>query len=377
MNDKIKNIAGMFKFPGTLIDIKENNQGNINKTYVLSYKNNDNVERFLIQKINANVFKEPYIVMDNISKITKYIDKKLKDNKDSNHKTLEVINTVDDENLYTFTNSDGEKEYYRAYRFVEDCISYDNFKEDKDALLIAYNTGRAFGFFQKLLNEFPIDELCDTIPNFHNTPKRFDDLLESIENDVKGRALELAHETVDIMTKIKQCSVIMNKLGKSIPWRVCHNDTKVNNVLIDANTKDAIAVIDLDTVMPGSGLFDVGDGIRSAASKIIEDDPDYENAVIEMPIVKEYLRGYLEEMYIYLTKDEVKYMAMSIKIMIAELCIRFLTDYLNGDTYFKIKFKEHNKVRFLNQYHLLLDVEKHLPEIDLFVKNTYKDLMNK
>ena len=377
MNNKIKKIINEFKFKGEFLEIEENNQGNINKTYVLKYKDGDRINKYLIQKINNSVFREPYIVMENIDKVTHYINNKLKEMNDTKHKTLEIIKTKNNDNLFVYINEEGEKEYYRAYSYVENCYSYDNFKEEEDALLIAYNAGKAFGFFQRILNDFPISEISETIPNFHNTPKRFEDFIESIKKDVKKRALELPKEIVTLITKIKECSIIMDKLGKTIPIRVCHNDTKVNNVLIDKETKEAIAVIDLDTVMPGSGLFDVGDGIRSSAAKTLEDDTKLEEVGIDIDIAKEYLKGYLEEMSEYLTDDEVKYMALSIKIITTEQCLRFLTDYLNGDTYFKIKYNTHNKDRFLNQYYLLMDIEKKLNELDKYINKTNKEIKRK
>lgn len=377
MIDKLKKIINNFAFAGILEEVVENNQGNINKTYILTYTNDNKQVKYLLQKINSNVFNEPYLVMRNIELVTNHISKKLKDADDYNHKTLTIVKTNDGLNMYTYINEDGEKEYYRAFHFIDNCISYDNFKDSDDALKLAYETGKSFGYFQRLLNDFSPSLLTETITDFHNTKKRFNDLLESIENKITLRAYDFSYEIVDLISKIKECSVITDNLGKSIPLRVTHNDTKLNNVLIDKSTNQCMAIIDLDTVMPGSVLYDIGDGIRSACSNSFEDETDKDKIFLNLDLTKAYLKGFLEETYSFLTRDEVNYIGLSIKILTYELAIRFLTDYLNGDTYFKIKYPLHNKDRFLNQYILLKDIEDKLDEINSFVKTTYNNLKNK
>lgn len=377
MIDKLKKIINNFAFAGILEEVVENNQGNINKTYILTYTNDNKQVKYLLQKINSNVFNEPYLVMRNIELVTNHISKKLKDADDYNHKTLTIVKTNDGLNMYTYINEDGEKEYYRAFHFIDNCISYDNFKDSDDALKLAYETGKSFGYFQRLLNDFSPSLLTETIADFHNTKKRFNDLLESIENKITLRAYDFSYEIVDLISKIKECSVITDNLGKSIPLRVTHNDTKLNNVLIDKSANQCMAIIDLDTVMPGSVLYDIGDGIRSACSNSFEDETDKDKIFLNLDLTKAYLKGFLEETYSFLTRDEVNYIGLSIKILTYELAIRFLTDYLNGDTYFKIKYPLHNKDRFLNQYILLKDIEDKLDEINSFVKTTYNNLKNK
>ncbi len=286
MNNKVKEIANNFKFKGNLINIEENNQGNINKTYILTYDHN----KYLLQKINSNVFKEPYLVMKNIELVTKHIKKKLKVLNDNNHKTLNIIKTINNENMYIYTNSDGEQEYYRAFDYIEDCISYDSFNDSKNALELAYQVGKSFGNFQSLLKDFPISLLNETIKDFHNTKKRFQDFLDSIENKVTNRAYDFPNEIIDLISKIKECSIIIDNLGKSIPIRVTHNDTKLNNILMDKNTNKGIAIIDLDTVMPGSILFDIGDGIRSTCSNSFEDEIDKDKIYLNLDLTKAYLK---------------------------------------------------------------------------------------
>ena len=374
MSKKLLQIIEQFQFNGELIDITENSQGNINSTYMLTFSDGS---KYLLQKINANVFKEPYLVMRNIDLVTEHIRKKLKRMHDAKHKTLNVIKTNNNENIYTHINSDGEKEYYRAYEYIDNCISYNNFDEcttSKEE--VAYNAGKCFGLFHKLLSDFPTNLLVDTIPNFHNTPNRFNDLLLSIQNNITNRALEYPREIVTLIAKIKECSIIWDSLGKTIPLRVTHNDTKLNNVLMDKDTNEGIAVIDLDTVMPGSLLFDIGDGIRSACSNSFEDETNKDNIFLNLDLTKHYLKGYMEEMGPYLEEDEVKSIGLSIKTITYELCIRFLTDYINGDTYFKIRYKEHNRDRFLNQFTLLQDIETKTEEIDEYIDELYSNHHN-
>ena len=357
-----------FSFNGNLISVEENNQGNINKTYILTYDDKGITRKYLIQKINSNVFKEPYLVMKNIELVTEHIKKKLDENNDSIHKTLNIIKTGNGENLHVYINESGEKEYYRAFDFIDNCISYDSLSECENPKKVAYEVGRSFGLFQKLLNNFPANVLGETIKDFHNVKKRFNDLLISIENRVTDRAFEFTYEIIDLISRIKECSAICDSLGKSIPIRVTHNDTKLNNILLDKDSGKGIALIDLDTVMPGSSLFDLGDGIRSACSNSFEDEIDEDKIFLKLDLTKAYLEGYLDEMADYLTLDEYKYIGLSIKILTYELALRFLTDYINGDTYFKTKYKEHNADRFRNQYTLLMDIENKIPEINKFVK---------
>lgn len=366
MSEKMQKILQMFNFDGDVISVVENNQGNINATYVITTNLG---KKYLLQKINTYVFKEPHLVMKNIELVTNHIREKLKQQHDTKHMTLTIISTRDKENMATYVNQDGEKEYYRVFLFIDNCISFNTFDEcGENKEQVAYNVGKCFGHFHKLLSDFPISMLSYTIPDFHNTPQRFENLLASIENNVTNRALSCSKEIVYLISKIKECSVIHNSLGKTIPFRVTHNDTKLNNVLINKDTNEGVAIIDLDTVMPGSLLYDVGDGIRSACSNAFEDETDLSKVFINVSLVKSYLKGYLSEMGKFLTLDEITYLGQSIRILTYELTLRFLTDYINGDIYFKIRYPEHNKDRYLNQFALLEDVEKKLDEIDKFIK---------
>ena len=372
--DIVKYIAEQFNIPGKLVQVMENTQGNINKTYVLVYEQNGEYNKYLLQKINSTVFKEPYLVMRNIELITNFLQKKITETNDTEHKTMSIIKTKNDENLYTYTNESGEKEYYRIFDYIDSCISYDNLKESKNPEKLAYEVGKTFGNFQKLLIDFPANMLGETIKDFHNTPKRFNDLLQSIENRVTNRAYQFPNEIIDIISKVKEYSYIQEALGKTIPLRVTHNDTKLNNILLDEKTGKGVAVIDLDTVMAGSSLYDLGDGIRSACSNTYEDDTNDYNIYLNMKLTKAYLNGYLSEMYEVLTPDEINNLVLSIKVLTYELSMRFLTDYINGDTYFKIKYPTHNKDRFHNQFLLLKDIENKQNELESYITKKVRTL---
>lgn len=369
MNHELEKIIGNFKVPGKLVEIKENSQGNINSTYLLTFKDDEQIRKYLLQKINSYVFKEPHLVVKNIEFVTKHIKRNL----ERGQKTLNFIRTIDDELIYTYVNEHGEKEYYRIYEYIDSCQAFDNLKECENSEYIAYSAGMCYGTFHKHLNDFPVSLLAEIIPDFHNTPKRVRDLLKAIENGKLSRAIQSSKEIVYLLSKRKEYSIIWENLGKNIPLRVTHNDTKLNNVLMDSETGKGVAVIDLDTVMPGSILFDIGDGIRSACANSFEDELDKDKIFLNMDYAKAYLKGYLQEMAPCLTRSEVNNIGLSIATLTYELAIRFLTDYINQDVYFKIKYKTHNYDRFINQYTLLRDIESKLPEINRFVKKMYEE----
>lgn len=374
MNTKILKIAENFDIKGNITDISESMQGNINSTYFITVNCNGKQKKYLLQKINHSIFKSPLLVMKNIDSVTRHIKEKLSQGENSKEQTLTLIPTKSNAKsyLYTYTNADGEKEYFRMYEHIDGCISYNNFNECENQTLIAFNTGKCFGKFHKLLSDFPANTLHDTIPDFHNTEKRFDALLEAIESNTTSRAFECTNEIVYLISRVKYYSNIWNSVGSIFPTRVTHNDTKLNNVLIDANTHEGIAVIDLDTVMPSSVLFDIGDGIRSACSNSFEDETDPSKIFLNLDLTKAYLEGYLKEMAPILTPNEASSISLSIMAMTYELAVRFLTDYINGDIYFKIKYPTHNKDRFYNQYLLLRDIETKADTISKFASDMYK-----
>ena len=369
----INKILDNYNIKGKLINIKEDNTGNINKTYIITFINNDIEYKYLVQQINTNVFNDPYILMENILGVTNYLKEQMILNNDNNHKVLEIIKTKDNDPMCYIYDDKGIKRYYRIYKYIDNSISYDkSFNKD-----IVYNTGKAFGNFQKLLNNYPMNSLNETIKNFHDTKKRYDKLIKDINNLSNDRVKEAYQEIEFIIKHQTICDLIINKLNNNIiPYRVTHNDTKVNNVLMNKETLDYLAVIDLDTVMPGSMLFDYGDGIRSTTCTCLEDEHDLTKVKIDLELFESYTRGYLSEISDCITQEELNLMAKSIEIITLELAIRFLNDYINGDTYFKVEYNKQNLYRTKAQLALVKDIETKLDYMDSFIKKCYKQNTN-
>lgn len=366
--DEIKKIISKFNIDGKLVDVKINNSGNINNTYVVTFEREDGeVRKYLIQKINTTVFTEPYKLMKNIEGVTSYLKRQLVKEEDKKHQVLEIIKTKDNKTL-CFIEQNGERDYYRIYEYIENAVTYDCSVDPQ----IVYHTGEAFGNFTKLLKDYPISRLSETIKDFHNTEARYKKLIEDIKIDPFGRAMEVAPEIVFILMREDICSLITDELGtEEVPYRVTHNDTKVNNVMMNKDTRDFMAVIDLDTVMPGSLLFDYGDGVRSTASSAKEDETDLSKVYLNLELFEAYTKGYLSEMAPYMTYGELVLMGESIRLITLELAIRFLNDYINGDTYFKISYEKHNLDRARNQIALVRDIESKMDYINSFINNNY------
>ena len=369
----INKILDNYNIKGKLINIKEDNTGNINKTYIITFINNGIEYKYLVQQINTNVFNNPYILMENILGVTNYLKEQMILNNDNNHKVLEIIKTKDNNPMCYIYNKNGVKKYYRIYKYIDNSISYDkSFNKD-----IVYNTGKAFGNFQKLLNNYPMNSLNETIKDFHDTKKRYDKLIKDINNLSNDRVKEAYQEIEFIIEHENICNLIINNLNNNtIPYRVTHNDTKVNNVLMNEETLDYLAVIDLDTVMPGSMLFDYGDGIRSTACTCLEDEHDLTKVKIDLELFESYTRGYLSEISNCITQEELNLMAKSIEIITLELAIRFLDDYINGDTYFKVEYNKQNLYRTKAQLALVKDIETKLDYMDSFIKKCYNQNTN-
>lgn len=365
----IEKIISKFNIAGKLIHVEENNSGNINNTYVATFQMDDgSTKKYLIQKINTTVFTEPYKLMKNIEGVTSYLKRQLDKEEDTEHQVLEVIKSKDNKSL-CFIDDHGERDYYRVYEFIENAVTYDCSTDPK----MVYNAGKAFGNFTRLLKDYPTSRLSETIKDFHDTEKRYQKLIEDIKIDPFGRAMEVAPEIVFILQRADICSLITDELGtEDVPIRVTHNDTKVNNVMMNKDTGDFMAVIDLDTVMPGSLLFDYGDGIRSNASTAVEDETDLSKVTINLESFEAFTKGYLSEMAQDITYGELSLMGESIRVITLELAIRFLNDYINGDTYFKTNYEKHNLDRARNQIALVEDIERKLDHINHFINDNYK-----
>ncbi len=368
----IEEILAFFNIEGQLCNYEVVNSGNINRTFIITMKTKSQEEKkYFIQKVNTNVFPEPYKLMKNIENVTAFLEKQRQREGDNKHRVLTVIKNPAGQSL-CFLENNGERDYYRVYEYIENSVSYDCSTDSQ----IVFNTGRAFGNFQKLLRNYPMGNLSETIENFHATDKRFRQLLDDIKLDLVGRVMTAAPEIVFLLKRENLYSQITSELGtEGIPLRVTHNDTKVNNVLMNKDDGDFLAVIDLDTVMPGSMLFDYGDGVRSTSANSKEDEVDLSKVSINIDLFKSYTDGYLSEMAPYLTKTELSLMGESIRIITLELAIRFLNDYINGDTYFKVNYANHNLDRARNQIALVIDIEHKLEYMNSYIQESYQKYM--
>lgn len=341
-------------------DAESYGNGHINDTYLISGK------QYIMQRINTNIFKNPDEVMDNIVKITSFLRKKLAaEGGDPDRETMTVIPTTDGKSFYKTP----EGNCYRVYKFISNAVSYD-VAENSNQL---YEAARAFGKFQRLLSDFPAAELHETIPHFHDTYKRFRDLKDAISSDVMHRADGVQKE-IEFALGFENDTKLIGNLTESgeIPVRVTHNDTKLNNVMLEAGTDKGLCVIDLDTVMPGSLLFDYGDALRTGAATAAEDEKNLDKMHFDLNLFEAFTKGFLEEMGSSITKKEVELLPFSAKIITFECGIRFLTDYLSGDTYFKTAYPEHNLDRTRTQFKLVSEIEQKTPEMTAIIEKYIK-----
>ncbi|MBE6741481.1 MAG: aminoglycoside phosphotransferase family protein [Ruminococcaceae bacterium] len=356
--DELREALGNFAFDGELISVKEFGSGHINKTYIAKYKDGENEQKYVVQKVNNGVFKNVDELMSNVFSVTSFLREKIRENGgDENRETLHFIRTIDGNNYYRC--SDGS--FYRAYVFVKDSVSFD-FAETPD---LFKSSGIAFGRFQKMLGDFDADSLYETIENFHDTRWRFEnEFLPALTLDVKDRA-DSCKDVIDFIIQRKDKMGILVDLidDNKLPLRVTHNDTKLNNVMFDEKTLECVCVIDLDTVMPGLALYDFGDAIRFGANTAADDEKDLSKVGINLEYFKAFAEGFLSECGDTLNQCEKDYLAFSAWLLTTELAMRFLTDYLNGDVYFKTNYSEHNLDRARNQMQLALSMEEHMQEM--------------
>lgn len=359
---KKEEVIGKFPFEGRLISSDSYGNGHINDTFLLIFETQDGTTKYILQRINHIVFTNPIPLMDNILRVTSFLREKIEKAKGNpERETLNVINTIDGMPYY----QDSIGCFWRVYNFIDDAVSYDIVEKEEDF----YESAVAFGNFQKLLHDFPADSLYETIPKFHNTRARFETFLTTVETDCMGRVKDVQEE-INFVSKRKEDAGKLSDLlsdGK-LPLRVTHNDTKLNNVMIDKETGKGICIIDLDTVMPGSALYDFGDSIRFGASTAKEDEKDLSKVSCSMELFEAYTKGFLEGTNGSLTDEEIALLPMGAKVMTLECGIRFLTDYLQGDTYFKIAHETHNLDRCRTQFTLVKDMETKWDEMHRIVK---------
>lgn len=337
-------------------EINPYGDGHINHTYLTTSR------KYIMQRINTNIFTKPHELMENIYNVTEHVRKKIiAEGGNPDRETLTIIPTLKGDKYYKTEDN----EYYRVYKFVDDTAYY-SVAEDPVQL---YHAARAFGKFQNMLNDFPIDKLYETIPDFHNTRARFSQLLQAIKEDRSGRLKFVEKEVNWALEQEFMVDEITNAIKDgSVPLRVTHNDTKINNVLFDKESGKGICVIDLDTVMPGSLLYDYGDALRAGAATAAEDEKNLSLMWFDMAAFRQFTKGYLEEMLPVMTKKEIELLPLSARMLTYECGIRFLADYLNGDTYFKTSREEHNLDRARTQFKICKDIDKKREEMESVVK---------
>ncbi len=366
---KIDNaIAAFFADNSNLIEKYPYGNGHINDTFLLRYKTPENIEKkYILQRMNHNIFKNPQQLMENVVHITEYLRQTiLSQGGDPDRETLNVWKTLDGANWYQDTN----KNYWRVFPFIENSICLEKVESEKDF----YDSAVAFGNFQKMLADFPVQTLHETIPNFHNTVSRFQDFKKAIQEADKNRATLAKAEIAFALDREQDASILTDLLAKGkLPLRVTHNDTKLNNILLDADTHKALCIIDLDTVMPGLSLYDFGDSIRFGASTGAEDEPDLSKVELDLSLFEAFTKGYLEGCAGSLTKTEIELLPVGAKLMTFECGIRFLADFLTGDHYFKVHRENHNLDRARTQFKLVADMEAKWNKMQSIV-NKYQTL---
>ena len=356
IDEKLAKVCEGFCIDGTYIGYELIQMGNINKTYrVKVMLPEGNEKSFLVQNMNTYVFKHPVQVMDNIDMVTEHIRAK--------HPGQLALHFHHTKDRKTYIESGDD--FWRMTNFIPS-TSY-NVVDD---LNVVRNAGRAFGSFQMDLSDFDSNKLFETIPNFHNTAKRFEALEATVAADPCGKVAEVREE-LDYLFSVKEQACQLTSLWEAgkLPLRVTHNDTKINNVLFDAQGDTALVVVDLDTVMPGLVGHDFGDAIRFAGNFVEEDSPEYDKVGVNMDVFRAFTEGFLEKTAGTLTQTELDTLALSSFVLTAELAVRFLDDYIQGSPYFKINYPEHNLVRTRNQIALAKDMQKKLPQMEQIVKD--------
>ena len=356
-------LTRQFRFEGRFVEATPFGNGHIHDTYAASFDcGNCKNYRYILQRINTHIFTEPVKVMENIEKVTSHLRNKIiAQGGDPDRETLTLVPAVDGRSYFM----DEVGGTWRATILIEGAQTYQAIKDHA----LYNNAARAFGRFQKHLADFPAGDLHIILPNFHNTPWRLQNFMRALENDTVGRSKEVPNEIAFLLKRSTQVGRLLDLETQGlIPLRVTHNDTKLDNVMIDDLTGEGICVIDLDTVMPGSALYDFGDAVRSAANSAAEDEPDLSKVYFDLSIFQRYLEGYLSEAGDLLTPVELENLAFSAWLIGYELAIRFLGDFINGDTYFKVYRPNHNLDRAHTQIKLIQDIEDHFDQMEKMVR---------
>ncbi|HSU54826.1 MAG TPA: phosphotransferase [Candidatus Dormibacteraeota bacterium] len=359
---QLQEISKRFQIYGEILHAETLKIGHINETYSATYSQGGTRVRYIHQKINKNVFKNPDAVMKNVMRVTTHLRQKLEAQnvRDLTRRSLIVIPTRDGAPFFL----NGDDGVWRTFLFIEGVETFEAVQTPEQA----FQAGHAFGEFQHLLVDMPGKRLFETIPDFHNTRKRFTALQQAIQTDPHNRAKEAQPEIHFALQHEHIVDVILTAMAKrKIPERITHNDTKFNNVMLDVLTGEAMCIVDLDTVMPGCALYDFGDMVRTTTSPTLEDEMDLNKVKMQMPMFKELAKGYLSSAGKFLTKAEKALIAFSGKLITFEIGIRFLTDYLSGDNYFRIHRPGHNLDRCRTQFKLVESIERQEDAMQRFV----------
>lgn len=349
--EHLQHISQQFRIYGQILHAELCKIGHINETYTATYDQGGVLVRYIHQKINKAVFQNPVQVMENVMRVTRHLQAKLRERcaRQVTRRALTVVPTHDGQPYYV----DEEGNYWRTFVCVERVQSFESVQSPDQA----YEAGRAFGEFQSLLADLPGHRLHETIPDFHNTRKRFERLEQAIKEDRVDRVRKAKPEIEFALAQEPWIDTLSKAHAeRRIPERITHNDTKFNNVMLDWETGRAMCVVDLDTVMPGLVHYDFGDLVRTTTSPTMEDEPDLSKVGVRMPLFEALARGYLDATRDFLTPEEKSYLAFAGKLMAYTIGVRFLTDYLQGDLYFRVHRPDHNLARCRTQFQLVRSI---------------------
>lgn len=353
-----------FGFGNQCSYVKPFGEGHINETYAVYMADHDgnDVPLYVLQRININVFKNPDQVMDNIFGVTEYLRSIIRrDGGDLDRESLSYIKTKSGDSYF----EDEKGQPWRCLHYVPNSVCYQQVEKPEQF----YQSALSFGHFLKQLGDYPAESLYETIPQFHDTRKRFRDFEDAQRKDVKNRARLCRQEIDFVLSRKDDCGVLMNQLEEGkLPLRVTHNDTKLNNILFDQDTDKGLCIIDLDTIMPGLAANDFGDSIRFGASTAEEDEQDLDKVHFDISLYDIYVKGYLEMAKDVLTPEEIKSLPWGARLMTLECGMRFLADFLQGDVYFKTAYPEHNLVRARTQFRLVKEMEEQFSEMNKILK---------
>ena len=354
----VRDVARHFQIYGEFRSAEPYGSGHINDTYCAVFDQAGSRVRYILQRINHNIFKDPVLLMENIQRVTTHLAKKMSGELDFSRRVLTLVPARDG----LCYHHDDQGNYWRTYLFIEKAKTYDAV----ESVGQAFEAAKAYGRFQKLLADLPAPRLHDTIPDFHHTPKRFAALMQAVEKDAFNRA---GQAKAEIDFALKRAGIVDVLINARLPERVTHNDTKFNNIMLDDVTGEGVCVVDLDTLMPGLTLYDFGDMVRTTTSPAKEDELDLSRVTMQLPMFEALVRGYLTFAGDFLTPAEKRLLPFSGKLITFEIGLRFLTDYLAGDTYFKVHRPGHNLDRCRTQFKLVRSIEQQEESMNELVKS--------